>query len=180
MNKAVFLDRDGIIIEDTGFPGAVGKVVVIPDAINAVKTLRELGFIIIVITNQSAVARGFMDEKGVRKINQEISRRFHTDGAKIDKFYFCPHLPEGTVKEYAIECECRKPKSGMVLKAIQDFNIDIKASFFIGDSESDLQAAIEAGVDPIFIGSINPLAPSFATLSGAISYIIENSGLSKN
>lgn len=175
-NKAVFLDRDGIIVEDTGFPGAVGEVIVIEHAESAVKVLNELNYLVVVITNQSAVARGFTDEAGVKKTNQEISEYFLSNGARIDGFYYCPHLPGGAIEQYAIECDCRKPEPGMLLKAANDHNIDMSRSFFIGDSERDVQAAVKAGAMPILVSrtiSMSPDVPSFADLAGAVNYIID-------
>lgn len=177
-NRAVFFDRDGILIEDTGFPGAVGEIIIVQSAIKAVKAFNKLRFQVIVITNQSAVARGYTDEAGVQKINRQISESFLADGAKINNFYYCPHLPEGTAEKYAVECDCRKPKPGLILRAAKEHNIDLTDSFFIGDSQRDMEAAIKANVKPIFVNAVikvEPDIPSFTTLTGAVKYIIENS-----
>lgn len=175
--KTVFLDRDGIIIEDTGFPGAIGDIIFFPNVAEAINLLNKSGYLVIVITNQSAVARGLTDKKGVDRINECISKNLLSKGAIINAFYYCPHHPQGSVMEYAIECECRKPKPGLIIRAVEDFGIDAKKSFFIGDSARDIEAAKAAGTMPILISKNHNdtrlETPSFANLLEAVNYILE-------
>lgn len=177
MNKAIFFDRDGILIEDTGFPGATGEIIIVKDAIEAVKRINQLNYLVIVVTNQSAVARGLTDESGVHSVNNFIYEQFIANGAKIDNFYYCPHLPNGSVKKFAIECNCRKPEPGLILKAAADHDIDLASSFFIGDTKRDIEAGIRAGVSPVYVNynnSIDTNIPCFTNLISAINYIIDN------
>lgn len=178
--RAVFLDRDGVIIEDTGYPGAVGSIMFITSAPDAIKLLNEHDYLVFVVTNQSAVARGFINEEDLTKTNNDISSYFLSHGAKIDAFYCCPHFPEGTIKKYAIHCDCRKPKPGLINQAVNDYNIDPSISYFIGDSITDVQAAISAMVSPILVNNENIVdggrVPSFRNLYSAVNYIIEKRG----
>lgn len=178
--KAVFLDRDGIIIEDTGYPGAVGKIMFITSAPDAIKLLNEHDYLVFVVTNQSAVARGFINEEDLTKTNNDMRSYFLSHDAKINAFYYCPHFPEGTIKKYAIRCDCRKPKPGLINQAVNDYNIDPSISYFIGDSITDVQAAISAMVSPILVNNENIVdgarVPSFRNLYGAVNYIIEKRG----
>lgn len=134
----------------------------------------------IVITNQSAIARGLLKEKDLIKINNNISGYFLSCGAKIDAFYWCPHHPEGIIKKYAICCNCRKPKPGLINKAVDDYGIDSSKSYFIGDSITDIKAAFSAALSPILINNENIVSgirvPSFRNLSSAVNYIIDKRG----
>lgn len=182
-NKAVFLDRDGILIEDTGFPGAVGEIQIIRQSISAVRQFNELGYLVIVVTNQSAVARGFIDEAGVDKINSDISKQFQAGGAIIDRFYYCPHLPDGTVKKYAVQCNCRKPEPGMIFQALKELNIDNKRSFLIGDSKRDIEAAKAAGVEAIQVKNLVLRKEPHnvcRSIIEATSYIVGKTGTKQN
>ena len=154
MNKngkipAVFLDRDGTIIEEIGFINDPDKVMPIPGAIEAVKKLNDAGFLVIVVSNQSGVARGYFDEDTVVSVNSRIDEIFREDGAEIAKFYFCPHYKDGVVPKYSIECDCRKPATGMVQKAMEE--LDVEPKLVIGDRESDIMLAKNIGVKSILV-----------------------------
>lgn len=150
-NKACFLDRDGVVIEERNYLNSSVNVKVFPETIEAFKILREDGFKLIVITNQGGVAKGYYAEESIHEVHLEISRQLAEFGLKIDKYYYCPHHPEGTVEKYSFECSCRKPFPGMILNAIKDFNIDPKASFMIGDKLTDIEAANNAGCAGILV-----------------------------
>ena len=133
---ALFLDRDGVLIEDSGYVYRPEDVVWTPGAQEALRSWREAGFRIIVVTNQSGVARGFFDEAAVLRLHAWMNQQL---GGAIDAFYYCPHGPDST-------CDCRKPKPGLFLRAIAEHNLDPKRSLAVGDSARDLDAAEGAGV----------------------------------
>lgn len=151
MNRAVFLDRDGVLIEDTDYADSFDKIRIFDFAYDAVRKLNESGFIVIVVSNQSGVARGYFPLSFVIQTHEMLKQRFIIHHAIIDEFYFCPHHPEGTIEEFSIECECRKPKPGMILRAKRDFNIDLSHSYLIGDKKSDLETAVPLGITPMLV-----------------------------
>ncbi|OGO04830.1 MAG: hypothetical protein A2Y60_02390 [Chloroflexi bacterium RBG_13_54_9] len=151
MERAVFLDRDGTIIEDTGYVGECGKVRFLPRASQAIKLLNKSGFEVIVITNQSGVARGYFTEERVKEVNSYIQESLIRGGASIRKIYYCPHHVEGIVERYRKECYCRKPNPGMIEEAAREFGIDLEKSFVIGDKVSDIQAGRRAGCETILL-----------------------------
>ncbi len=156
MERAVFLDRDGTIIEDAGYLGERDKIKFLPRVSKAIKLLNENGFKVIVITNQAGVARGYFTEETVKEINKYIQESLAKQGALIDKTYYCPHHIEGTVEEYMKECHCRKPNPGMIEKAVCEFDIDLKNSFVIGDKTSDIEAGRRAGCKTILLTGEDP------------------------
>ena len=149
--KAVFLDRDGTLIEHVELMRRIEDIRFFPEAEQAVKKLNELGFLVVVITNQPVVARGLIDEKGIDEIHAVLVSELDKKGAKIDAVYFCPHHPEATLESYRVKCECRKPEPGMIIKAIKDHGIDPDQSYVIGDSMSDIEAGKRAGIKTILI-----------------------------
>lgn len=150
-NRAVFLDRDGTIIKDNHYIKDVEKVEFLPNSIEGIKMFNKLGFKCIIVTNQSGVARGLLSIDDVIKVNSYIIDRLSEHGAFIDGIYFCPHYPHGHIKEYSIDCNCRKPKPGLILKAAKELNIKLSESFMIGDKVSDYHAGKNAGCIPILI-----------------------------
>ncbi len=149
--RAVFLDRDGVIIEDTGYIDSTKRVVFRPKVAEELKKLKEKGFLLVIVTNQSGVARGYFSEKTLRKINKSLVEKLKEEGVEIDAVYYCPHHPEGKIKEYAFPCSCRKPQPGMIIQAARDLNLDVQASFLIGDSERDILAGQAAGCKTILL-----------------------------
>ena len=143
---AAFLDRDGVLIEDTHYPSQPDHARWIPGALEAVRLLNDSGYFVFVVTNQSGVARGLYGEGAVRKMHGWIAAEAVKAGARIDAFYYCPHLPEAKVEAYRRECECRKPKPGMMLQAMSEFPVDRARSFLIGDKAIDVEAAHAAGI----------------------------------
>lgn len=146
MNKAVFLDRDGTINEDIAYLYKPEDFKWIKGAKEAIKYAREKGYLVIVATNQSGVARGYFTENDVKALHNFINDELQKINTKIDAFYYCPHHIEGSIAKYKTECNCRKPKSGMILQAANDYGIDLSASFIFGDKERDILAGIGAGV----------------------------------
>ena len=140
-NKAVFLDRDGVINIDKGYVHKIDDFHIYPEVFPALKKLQEAGFKLIIVTNQSGIAVGYYTEEDFKKLTEYMLSVFEKEGIKIDKVYYCPHHPEGIIPELAIKCSCRKPESGMIKQGIKEFNIDPSMSFLIGDKETDIKAA---------------------------------------
>jgi D-glycero-D-manno-heptose 1,7-bisphosphate phosphatase len=135
--KALFLDRDGIINEDTGYPHKPEQIRFIDAVFPLCKTAADKGYLLIVITNQAGVAKGKFPEDDVRSLHDWMTIEFRKRGIDIAGFYYCPHHAEAIVPEYRVTCNCRKPKPGLVERAIKDFNIDVRESFVVGDKSSD-------------------------------------------
>ncbi len=151
MKRAVFLDRDGTIVEDLDFLTDLAQLRLLPHAAKAIRSWNEAGYLVVVITNQSGVARGFLSEKTLQAMHSELSSMLAAQGAHIDAYYYCPHHPQIGSPDYRMDCACRKPKPGMFLQAAQEHSISLEQSFAIGDSLRDAQAAQQAGVKPILV-----------------------------
>ncbi len=149
--RAVFLDRDGTIIEDVGFVHRVEDVKLMPEAGSAIARLNKAGWAVVVVTNQSGVARGLHTEADVAATNQRMTDLLKKRGAALDAIYYCPHLPEGKVPEYSVVCNCRKPRPGMILQAAQDLSLDLTRSVMIGDAPRDVEAGLAAGTRAILL-----------------------------
>ena len=153
--KALFVDRDGTLNELDGYITSVEQIQPVQGAIELVKVANQLGFIVIVITNQPVIARGDISEDELVKIHYKLAIDFALETAVIDAFFYCPHHPdsgfEGEIYELKIPCDCRKPRAGLLEQAIEYYNIDRDRSFMVGDSECDVEAGIMAGVDSILI-----------------------------
>jgi|SRR3989344_2705830 len=153
MTKVVFLDRDGVIIEDTHHLHKKEEVKLIQNSAKAIKLLNEHNYLVIVVSNQSVVARGLCTEEEVKEINNYMNSLILEEGGKIDSFYFCPHHPiKGENPVYTKECDCRKPNIGMILRAQKDFHIkDTTECFLIGDKTGDIQTGQRAGCKTILV-----------------------------
>ena len=156
MQRAVFLDRDGTIIEDTGYVAGQERVEFLPRSSQAVKLLNENGFRVIVISNQAGVARGYYSEADVRETNRYIQSTLAGQGAIIDRFYYCPHHIEGIVDKYRRECYDRKPNPGMIERGKSDYRVDLEESFVVGDRYSDIEAGLRAGCRTVLLINGNP------------------------
>lgn len=143
---AAFLDRDGVLNVDHGYVYRPADLQWVDGAPEAIRLLNEAGYAVIVVTNQSGVARGFYDEAAVHRFHDHMQAELSRHGAHIDAFYYCPHHPEGTVKAYAGPCRCRKPGTGLLEQAARERSIDIPRSFLIGDKPADLEAAAAFGI----------------------------------
>ena len=138
---AAFLDRDGVLNIDHGYAHRPDQIEWIEGAAEAVRILNGAEYYVLVVTNQSGVARGLYDEASVRSLHTHMQNVLSAQGARIDAFYYCPHHPEGTIKSLAVQCRCRKPGPGMLEQAAREWPIDIGASFLIGDRDNDIAAA---------------------------------------
>lgn len=147
--KAVFLDRDGTINKFVGFLRNINDFELLPGVPEAIKTLNELGYLCIVITNQPVIARGEVTISELNEIHNKMETLLGLEGSYIDGLYYCPHHPhsgyKGEIPELKVDCDCRKPKPGMLFKAAEDFNIDLSRSWMIGDGDNDIQAGLAAG-----------------------------------
>lgn len=147
MNRAAFLDRDGVLIVDSGYPHRPEDLVFIPGAAAAVRRLNAAGYLTIIATNQSGVGRGYFSEAQMDDFHALLRERLGAEGARIDAIYACPFLPDATVEAYRQpDPPDRKPNPGMLLRAIKEHRLDAAASFMIGDKASDMEAARRAGV----------------------------------
>lgn len=145
--KAVFLDRDGVLDIDKGYIYRPDQVEWVAGAREAVAHLTRLGYQVYVVTNQSGIARGYYTQKDMEKLHTYMAEEIKKAGGQIDGFYFCPHHPtKGVIPELTIACSCRKPRPGMILKALEEHSLERKGSFLIGDKESDVEAALAAGI----------------------------------
>jgi D-glycero-D-manno-heptose 1,7-bisphosphate phosphatase len=153
MNKAVFLDRDGTVNEEVGYLTDLSKLRLIPGAGAAIRLLNEAGFKIVLVTNQSGVARGHFPESLVHEAHARLRGMLKSEGARIDAVYYCPHHPKAGNSHYTIDCDCRKPKTGLIDRAVKELAIDIKHSYMVGDKWSDVELAQRAGVLAILVTS---------------------------
>ena len=144
--KTVFLDRDGVLNFDSGYVGNWSDFIFLPGAINGLKNLIRCNFQIIIVTNQSGIARGFFTEREYLSLEREIERYLSEKGVPITATYYCPHHIEGSIPEFSLKCDCRKPLPGMLVKAASDFDINLSEAIMIGDKSSDMQAAEAAGI----------------------------------
>ncbi len=148
---AIFLDRDGTINEDVNFLSKPEQLILIDGSAEAIKEANELGLKVIVFTNQSGIARGYFTEDDLHRVHKRLDELLAQKGARIDAYYYCPHHPVEGNGEYKVECECRKPKDGMLQRASREQNIDLKKSFVIGDRCIDIQAGKTAGATTILV-----------------------------
>jgi D-glycero-D-manno-heptose 1,7-bisphosphate phosphatase len=150
--KAVFLDRDGTIIEDTGYLGDPNDVKLLPGSAEAIRRLAQAGHLIVMVSNQSGVARGLFDEAAVSRVHARLVALLAAEGAKLDGSYYCPYLSEATVEAYRRDSDLRKPKPGMLHQASRKMAIDLSRSWMVGDSRCDVEAGRRAGCRTILVG----------------------------
>jgi D,D-heptose 1,7-bisphosphate phosphatase len=155
--KAIFLDRDGTINKYIGFLRDIEQFELLPGVSEAIKKINNSGYLAIVVTNQPVIARGDVTYAELDEIHHKMETLLGKDGAYVDAIYYCPHHPdkgfEGEIPELKFECNCRKPKPGMLMKAAKDYNIDLTQSWMIGDGENDIKAGINAGCNTVLIGT---------------------------
>jgi len=144
-NKAVFLDRDNTVIEDPGYLSDPDAVKLLPGVELAIKSMAQAGYKIVIVTNQSAIARGLLTEETLEKIHAEMRRQLAEHDAHYDALYYCPYHPEGTVEPYAKDSELRKPQPGMLIRAGKELDLDVSQCWMVGDSARDIEAGQRAG-----------------------------------
>ncbi len=151
MKRAIFLDRDGVINEDVNYLSASDQLQLIPGAAAAIARLNNAGLPVIVITNQAGVARGYYPEAQIEVVHMALSYRLAQAGAYIDRYYYCPHHPAEGLPPYRVDCNCRKPKPGLLLQAAEDFDLDLKHCFVIGDNHSDIALSQSTGCRTVLV-----------------------------
>lgn len=152
MNRAVFLDRDGVITQEPPhYAHELSQLKLIPKSADAIRLLNENGFVVIVASNQAGIAHGYYREEDAILFHQAMKENLAKEGAYIDAIYYCPHHPEAKIERYRVDCNCRKPKPGMLTRAESELNIDLKQSFIVGDKLSDIEAGKRAGCKTIMV-----------------------------
>lgn len=146
MNKAIFLDRDGTINIEKNYIYRPEDFEFLPGAVNAIKSMNAMGYKVIVVTNQSGIARGYYTEADLHHLHDFINQQLSMEGARIDAFYYCPHHPLQGNGKYRVMCNCRKPKTGLFEQAIKDYDIDREASWTVGDRLRDLEPGDKLGL----------------------------------
>ena len=148
---AVFLDRDGTLIEEAGYLDRLERLVFYPFSVDAVRLLNRTTLAVVVVTNQAGVARGIFHESFVADAHRHVSETLARGSAKVDGFYYCPHHPEASIEAYRIACDCRKPQPGLLRRAARELQLDLSRSFVIGDRWHDLQAGAAVGARGILV-----------------------------
>ena len=148
---AAFLDRDGVVVEEVGYLSCAADVRLTAGAAAAIARLNARDVPVVVVTNQAGVARGRFAETAIAAVHAEIDQQLAEQGARIDRYYYCPHHPEGTVEQYRLACRCRKPQPGMIERAAHELGLDPARSWLVGDKLSDLEAAWRAGARAILV-----------------------------
>jgi len=151
MRPAVFLDRDGTLIEKRSYLDRLDQLALFPWAADAVRLLNRGGFVTVVVTNQSGIARGLVDEAFVGEAHAALDVKLAAGGARIDGYYFCPHLPDATVERYRQQCRCRKPGPGMIERACHELDLDPQRSVMVGDRWLDVACGNAAGTKTILV-----------------------------
>ncbi|MBN1943998.1 MAG: HAD family hydrolase [Phycisphaerae bacterium] len=155
-NKAIFLDRDGTVMDDPGYLADPAGVKLLPGVDLAIKSLRQAGYKVVVVTNQSGVARGLLNEETLEKIHAELRRTLAEKGAMLDAIYYCPFHPEGSVPQYTRDSDLRKPAPGMLYQAAKELDLDLPACWMVGDSIRDVAAGLAAGCRAILLQPTKP------------------------
>jgi D-glycero-D-manno-heptose 1,7-bisphosphate phosphatase len=190
MKPAVFLDRDGTINEQMGYINHLSRFIMLPDAANAIKRLNAAGIPVVVVTNQSGLARGYFPESLLGEVHQKMEQKLADEGAHVDGIYICPHHPEAKEEKFRENCNCRKPKNGLFLQAAADLQLDLSKSYVVGDRWSDLKAAAQCQAKGIlvltgygrgdyeFIGPNQETQPHYVAenLQDAVTWILEDLG----
>lgn len=148
---AVFLDRDGTISDEVGYVNHVDRFRLLPRVAEAIKLVNDSGLLAVVVTNQAGVARGYFAESLIKEVHEKLERFLEAHGAHLDGIYYCPHHPEVGPPEYRINCNCRKPKTGMIDTAVRDLEIDVKRSYMVGDKISDIEFAHKVGAKGVMV-----------------------------
>ncbi len=163
---AVFIDRDGTINEQMGYVNHISRFVLLPGTAEGIRLLNRHQYLAIIVSNQSGVARGYFPMELIDRVHAHMKDLLAKEGANIDGIFFCPHYPRGNVPEYSVECDCRKPRTGLVQKACESFDIDMKNSYVIGDRCSDIELAERSNLQGIMVTTGYGL--------GDIEYVLPN------
>jgi D-glycero-D-manno-heptose 1,7-bisphosphate phosphatase len=151
MKRAVFIDRDGTISEEVGYINHPSRFRLFPYSAPAIRLLNESDWLAVVITNQAGVARGYFSEEMIQVVHERLKRDLEDNGARLDAIYYCAHHPSVGEPPYRLDCDCRKPKPGLIRRAAEEFDIDLDASWMVGDRYSDIELAHNARVKSAFV-----------------------------
>jgi D-glycero-D-manno-heptose 1,7-bisphosphate phosphatase len=189
MRPAVFLDRDGTLLHDPGYLSRLEDVRWFPWSLDAIRLLNRAGFLVFVITNQGGIALGLFDEAFVTAVHDRLRTDLAAAGARVDGWYHCPHHPRGEIAALRIECDCRKPRPGMIRQAQREFDIDLAQSFAVGDKSTDVALATGVGARGVLVltghgeaerartgGTVAGAACVAANLIDATSWILAEHG----
>ncbi len=164
-SPAVFLDRDGTINEEMGYINHPERFIILPKVVEAIKFLKAHKFKVVVVTNQAGVARGYFPEGLIERIHKLLQAHLKSKGTCLDAIYYCPHHPNALVPEYRKDCPCRKPRPGLVYKAVKDLNLDLDRSYVVGDRFTDIELAHNLGIKGVLVltgygkGELEYIAP---------------------
>jgi D-glycero-D-manno-heptose 1,7-bisphosphate phosphatase len=187
LRPAVFLDRDGTINEQMGYINHISRFHLLPGVPEAIRRLNEAGIPVVVVTNQSGLARGYFPAELLTAVHEKMVTLLAEHGAHVDGIYICPHHPEAKREEYRLNCDCRKPKTGLLVQAANDLGLDLTRSFVVGDRWSDLKTAANCGATPVlvltgygsgdalYIGPTQVVQPAMIgdDLAAAVQWILE-------
>ena len=183
---AVFLDRDGTINREVHYLSRPQDVELLPGAAQAIARLNAAGFWVVVVSNQSGLARGYFDEGDLALVQLELNRRLKAAGARVDAWYFCPHHPEGAVADLALACDCRKPGIGLIRQAAEEIDLTLAGSFMVGDRLLDVTCGRRAGLTSILVRSGHDDGPPASAeqephfvapdLAAAVEWILNRGG----
>lgn len=151
LRPAVFLDRDGTLNIDAGYLDRKERLMLFPWSLDSVRLLRRAGYAVVVVTNQSGVGRGMIEESFVEEVHQIIQSRLVDIGEKLDGHYYCPHEPSASIEAFRVDCDCRKPKPGLVTRAARDLGLDVERSIVVGDKWSDIGLAKQTGARGVLV-----------------------------
>jgi D,D-heptose 1,7-bisphosphate phosphatase len=183
MNKAVFLDKDGTLIPDVPYNVDPALIRLEKGVGEGMHRLKQAGYLLIVVSNQSGVAHGYFREEDLLSVSNKLQQELQKMHTSFDGFFYCPHHPQGKVGQYSVSCDCRKPQAGMLFRAAEQFNIDLSRSWMIGDILNDVEAGNLAGCSTILINNGNETEwtltsnrrPTcvFDSMTAAVSFILE-------
>ncbi len=151
LKPSVFLDRDGTINEQMGYINHISRFVLLPGVIQAIRRLNSLQVPVVVVTNQSGLARGYFPESLLQTVHEEMRRQLQAEGAHVDGIYVCPHHPEARQERFRQNCTCRKPKTGLLEQAAAELKLDLSRSYMVGDRWSDLRCGAAAGTATVLV-----------------------------
>ena len=179
--RAVFLDRDGTLIEEVGYLDRPERVALYPWSIDAIRALNRARIRVVMATNQSGVARGFFTETVVDEVHRHIASLLAAGGAHLDAYYYCPHHPDGKVEGYAVRCGCRKPGRGLVDRAVAEFGVDPARSFAVGDRWLDIGLARAVGARGVLVRTGYGMTeetrpPEGVTADAVVNNLVEAAG----
>lgn len=155
MHRAIFLDKDGTLVKDVPYNVDPEQIVLTPGALDGLQALQSAGFRLIVISNQSGVARGYFEEEDLLPVRARLQELLGQAGVQLDGFYYCPHHVEGTVPAYSVSCFCRKPSPGLIFRAAREHQVELERSWFVGDILNDVEAGHRAGCRTVLIDNGN-------------------------